>query len=456
MKITIVGAGISGLATAQAILGARPRADVTVYEAGQRTGGKVWTQSSPEGYLCEGGVNGFLDKLPQTLALCQELGLAPLLADAAAQKRFIFSRQELHRLPEKPQQFLFSRLLSIPGRLRVLYEIFAAGTEQEDESLADFATRRLGREAFEKLIDPMASGVFAGDARAMSLQSCFPRIHEVEAHYGSLIRGLIKLQHQARREGRKDLPGAGPGGRLTSFAKGMSALTNRLTAVLGQRVRTASPAVGISRSGKTWTLHLQGGVNVDTQVLILAIPAYAQAQILRNCAADLAGLLGGIEYPPLSVVCLGYRAAHAGRFPEGFGFLVPSRERRTVLGTIVDSSVFPGRAPAGSVLLRSMVGGARNPGLAHLPDHRLIDRVKADLKDIAGVVSEPEFCRIFRHKKAIPQYRVGHAKRLTAITEVLLRHPGLVLTGNALRGVSLNDCVANAWKTAATLFPAAA
>lgn len=453
MKITIVGAGISGLATAQAILYKSPRADVTVYESGQRTGGKVWTQSSPEGYLCEGGVNGFLDKLPQTLTLCRELGLAPLSAHAAAQKRFIFSQQELHQLPEIPQQFLFSRLLSIPGRLRVLCEIFAAGTNQEDESLADFATRRLGREAFEKLIDPMASGVFAGDARMMSLKSCFPRIHEVETRYGGLIRGLIKLQRQARREGKKDRPGPSPGGRLTSFAEGMSALTNRLTAVLGPRVRMASPAVGISRTGRTWTVHLHGAVNVDTEVLILAIPAYAQAQILRDCAADLAGLLGAIEYPPLSVVCLGYRDALAGRFPEGFGFLVPSRERRTILGTIVDSSVFPGRAPAGSVLLRSMVGGARNPALAHLPDQRLIDQVKADLKDISGLVAEPDFCRIFRHEKAIPQYRVGHANRLTAIDEVLLRHPGLVLTGNALRGVSLNDCIANAWKTAAALFP---
>jgi len=441
------------MATAQAVLARRPDAEIIIFEADQRVGGKVWTEISPEGYLCEGGVNGFLDKIPRTLELCDEVGVEPVPADASAQKRYVFSHGELHKLPEKPPEFLTSRLLSVRGRLRVLYEIFAGGTDNPDETLAEFGTRRLGREAFERLIDPMASGVFAGDARNMSVRSCFPRIQEVEAEYGSLIRGLIKLQMKARKEGRKDTPGPGPGGRLTSFSNGMSALTDTLASKLGSRIHPSSPVAGISRNNGLYTLHMADGTNEETDVLILAVPAFAQASILKEYEPELAGLLSGIEYPALSVVCLGYREDHIAPYLEGFGFLVPSGEQRSILGTIVDSNVFPGRAPDGHALFRTMVGGARAPQLARLPDDQLLDRVRADLKDITGLAAEPEFARIFRHERAIPQYVVGHAARLEAIDQVLNRHPGLVLTGNAFRGVSLNDCVVNAWKTAESLIP---
>ena len=155
----------------------------------------------------------------------------------------------------------------------------------------------------------------------------------------------------------------------------------------------------------------------------------------------------------MSVVCLGYAEQPNVRYPEGFGFLVPSGERRSILGTIVDSNVFPGRAPERCVLLRTMVGGHRAPEFAELPDEQLVARVLSDLKDISGLSAEPVFIRIFRHGKAIPQYLVGHARRLEAIEELLRRHPGLIMTGNAFRGVSLNDCVLNAWKTAESLIP---
>ena len=453
MKISIVGAGISGLATAQAILSRNPQAEIEIYEADRRVGGKVWTEISPEGYICEGGVNGFLDKIPRTLELCGEVGLAPVRANAAAQKRYVFSEQELHKLPEKPPEFLKSRLLSVPGRLRVLYEMVAGGTDLEDETLAEFGTRRLGREAFEKLIDPMASGVFAGNADKLSLKSCFPRIHEVESEYGSLIRGLIKLQRKARRSGAKNTPSAGPGGTLTSFDGGMSEMTDTLAEKLGSRIHCQSPVASVSRNGAAYTLHMADGPDQECEVLILAVPAYVQSRILRDYEPALVALLDGIKYPALSVVCFGYREASIGQYLDGFGFLIPSREQRTILGTIVDSNVFPGRAPEGSVLFRSMVGGARTPQYAELPDGQLTDRVRSDLKDITGLSAEPEFTRIFRHEKAIPQYNTGHAARLRAIEEILGRHSGLVLTGNAFRGVSLNDCVVNAWKTAEALVP---
>jgi oxygen-dependent protoporphyrinogen oxidase len=453
VKVGIVGAGISGLATAQAILARDPAAEVMIFESGDRPGGKVETETMPEGYLCEWGVNAFLDKSPRTLELCAEVGLSPLRGDESAKKRYVYSEGELHKLPEKPPQFLKSRLLSWPGRLRVLGEVFTGPGGKDDETLAEFGTRHLGREAFEKLIDPMASGVFAGDATRMSLKSCFPRIHEVESEYGSLIRGLIKLQKEARRSGRKDSPGPGPGGMLTSFAAGMSELTDTLAGQLGRRLRLATPVVGVSSGQGRYGLHLAAGPTEEFDSVVLAAPAHAQAPMLQDLSDAIAGQIGAIPYPALAVVCMGFDRERMGPGLDGFGFLIPSRERRDILGTVVDSNVFPNRAPAGKVLLRTMVGGARQPQLAELPDDQLLDRVLADLKDIMGLACDPEFVSIYRHQRAIPQYLVGHAERLRIIDAELRKFPGLSLTGNAFRGVSLNDCVLNAKKTAQSLLP---
>jgi len=428
-----------------------PNAEVLVFESAARTGGKVMSEMTPQGYLCEWGVNAFLDKSPRTLELCREIGLKPVSANVAAKKRYVFSERRLHQLPESPPQFLTSKLLSVPGRLRVMSEVFSRKTDKADETLAEFGTRHLGSEAFEKLIDPMASGVFAGDARTMSLKSCFPRIHEVESEYGSLIRGLIRLQREARRAGRKDTPGPGPGGLLTSFSGGMSVLTDALTAGLGSRVRVNMPVRGISYSGGLYTLHMEDGSSEEFDSLVLAAPAHAQANILDDLAPVIAETLREIPYPPVAVVCLGYSEEKAGHCLDGFGFLIPSRENRGILGTVVDSNVFPGRAPDGSVLFRAMVGGARSPQLAELADEQLLDRVLSDFKDIMGLDAEPDFFSIYHHDKAIPQYLVGHEGRLEAIDRELEGFPGLVLTGNAFRGVSLNDCVLNADRTAQSL-----
>jgi len=453
VKAAIVGAGISGLATAQALLARQPGAHVTIFEAGNRAGGKVETETVPAGYICEWGVNAFLDKSPRTLELCAEIGLTPLRGDESAKKRYVYSEGELHKLPEKPPQFLKSRLLSWPGRLRVLGEVFTGPGGKDDETLAEFGTRHLGREAFEKLIDPMASGVFAGDATRMSLKSCFPRIHEVESQYGSLIRGLIKLQKEARRSGKKDTPGPGPGGMLTSFAGGMSELTDTVAGLLGERLRLASPVAGVDYANGRYSVYFAGGESEEFDTVILAAPAHAQAPMLRELAPVVADQIAGIPYPALAVVCLGFDRARMGPGLEGFGFLVPSRERRDILGTVVDSNVFPNRAPEGKVLLRTMIGGARSPQLAELPDDQLLDRILANLKDIMGIANAPEFVSVYRHQQAIPQYLVGHAERLRIIDEELQKFPGLVLTGNAFRGVSLNDCVLNAMKTAQSLLP---
>jgi oxygen-dependent protoporphyrinogen oxidase len=430
MKTVIVGAGISGLSTAYALLGKQPDLELVVLEASDHVGGKVWSDKSEEGFLCESGVNAFLDNKPKTLLLSQELGLSPVTSFDASRHRFVFSENHLHELPATPPAFLTSNLLSVPGRLRVMMETLVPRGNNPDESLAEFATRRLGREAFEKLIDPMASGVFAGDATQLSLESCFPRIHEVEAEYHSLILGLIKLQIKARIEGAKNKPTAGPGGELTSFTQGMSALPLALANKLGDR------------------LHLS---TVESERVVLASPAHAQARILKNLAPDIAGELKSVPYPSLSICCLGYKRDRIKHGLNGFGFLVPSRERRNILGTLWDTSIFPERAPEGYVLLRSMIGGARNSELALLPEEKMVDLVRNDLKDVMGIDAVPDFVRVYKHEQAIPQYVVGHRQRLETINQLLVNHPNLILTGNAYKGVSLNDCVANAYALADTL-----
>jgi oxygen-dependent protoporphyrinogen oxidase len=454
LKTVIVGAGISGLATAHALLAGRPASEVLVLEAGERTGGKVWTEHTPEGYACEWGVNGFLDNKPKTLELATALKLTAVPGDASAKRRYVYRHGRLHQLPESPPAFLTSKLMSLPGRLRVLLEPFVPRGRVEDETLADFARRRLGAEARDALIDPMASGVFAGNSSRMSLKSCFPRIHEIESEFGSLIRGMIRLQIRAKKEGKGKGPGPGPGGQLTSFGQGMSEMTDALTVLLGDRVRTSAPVAAVTRSGSRYQVHLAGGGEEEADRVVMASPAYAQAAMLRELAPGISGLLDEIEYPPVAVICLGYDAERLGDYLDGFGFLVPSTEQRGVLGVVVDSNVFPNRAPEGKVLFRAMVGGARTPEKARLPEEQLFDLVRADMREIMGVDLEPEFAKLYQHQRAIPQYPVGHQQRLAAIDSALAEHPGLLLTGNAFRGVSLNDCVENAWRTAARIVPA--
>ncbi len=448
-RIVIVGGGISGLSLAYLLQREKPSADIVLLEAEERPGGKIWTDSA-EGFLCESGVNGFLDNKPKTLGLCGELSVTPLRSNDAARKRFIFSGGRLHSLPESPPAFFRSNLLSVWGRIRIIYELFAPKGTQDDESLAEFGKRRLGKEAYEKLIDPMASGIYAGDPEALSLRSCFPRIRQLEAEHGSLIRALITLQMKARKEGKTG-PGPGPGGVLTSFPGGMETLILALKGVLGNRVRPRSRVTSLVREGVRYAVTMEDGTVIESDAVVIATPAYASSEILREFDASLSQILAEIPYPPVSVVCMGYRKERIGRELDGFGFLIPFREGRKILGTLWDSSIFPHRAPEGFVLLRTMVGGARASGLATKDKDALVEIVAGELKEIMGIGVQPDFTRVYVHDKAIPQYTIGHSDRIESMERLLAKHPGLSLTGNAYRGISVNDCIENSYRLAGEL-----
>jgi oxygen-dependent protoporphyrinogen oxidase len=290
----------------------------------------------------------------------------------------------------------------------------------------------------------MSSGIFAGDPYKMSIRHCFPRIKELEQQYGSLIKAMIKLKKQRKKSGGEDV-GPAPGGNLTSFYQGAQMLTDTLSERIGGRLKLGISVQGLEREGSIYKIYTtQGEFSADR--VILATPAHVSAEILRSLDAQLSRVLSEIPYAPVSVVCFGYKRDKVEHSLQGFGFLVPMREGKSILGTLWDSSIFPNRAQEGSILLRSMVGGAQSPARAMLDDSALTRTVFDDLKPIVSLKADPEMVRIYRWEEAIPQYEIGHGEKLSKIDERLILHPGLYLTGNAYRGIGINDCVENSYR----------
>lgn len=481
-RIVVVGGGIAGLATAYELRERAARVagglDVRLVEAAPRLGGNLRTERDG-GFRVEWGPNGFLDNVPETLDLVRRLGLAGELcrSDAAAARRFLFRNGRLHLLPSGPGSFLTCPVLSLRGRLRVLAEPFAARHPGGDETVYEFARRRLGAEAAQVLVGAMVSGVFAGDARQLSLASCFPKMAEMEAEHGGLVKAMLAKQ-RARGAARRQLarlrergqdapamerPGGpvGPGGRLTSFRGGIQTFTDALAAALGPAVESGRTLERLERidgreaSTRRWRLAFAGGELLEANEVVLALPAAQAAPLVAPLDQVLAATLSAIPSAGLAVVALAYDAPtfHAralGRGagpPEGFGFLVPRGEGPRILGALWDSSVFPGeRAPAGKVLLRVMIGGALDPEAVGLPEDELLRIARADLARTMGLetAAAPERQWIFRHRVGISQYTVGHAARLAAIARRLAPLSGLHVAGQSYFGVSINGCCAQA------------
>jgi len=380
--------------------------------------------------------------------LVKDLGMEDTLlpSDEASARRFIYSRGKLHELKASPVSFFGSNLLSIQGRFRIIGELFARQTPPgQDTSLAEFARRRLGPEALERMLDPMVSGIFAGDPERMSLRACFPRIAELEETHGGLIRALMKIAAQrkrAKRDGQEIAASSGPsgpGGVLTSFKEGISALTERLSSEFAGHVHTAKDVSSIVRKGNEWIVRTPSE-QFAADAVILAVPADSAARMLEESAHPSAQAIEQIPYSPMAVVGLGFDISDLGKPPHGFGYLIPSIEKRQILGALWTSSIFPGyRSPENRVLIRVMVGGARDHTTPFLDDAQLVQTVRSELTATMGLNAEPVFTTIFRWERAIPLYTVGHLDRVEAAEAALPR--GLVLAGNAFRGVGINDCV---------------
>jgi oxygen-dependent protoporphyrinogen oxidase len=443
--IAIVGGGIAGLATAHALVTgpAARRVRVTVVERAARAGGNIGTEVI-DGFVCEWGPNGFLDNVPATLDLVKALGLEAELepSAASARRRYIYRHGRLHALPVGVVDFLRSDLLSWPAKLRLAVEPFATSRPEVDETIHAFAARRIGREAADVLIDAMVSGIFGGDSRALSLRACFPKMFDMETAHGGLFRAMLARR---RRHPRRNGEAIGePLGRLTSFRGGSATLVAALAARLGAVVRCGVGVQAVSSHGGHYRLHLESGECLDADAVVLSAGAPATSRMVRDLDATLADVLAEIPTAPMVVVALGYEASRLPRPLDGFGFLVPRGEGLRTLGVLWDSSVYPGRAPHGQVLLRAMVGGATDPRILDLDDETLVAGVRADLQTTMGIDVPPHLVHVFRHPLGIPQYTVGHLERLARAERCLQSWPGLVLAGNAYRGVSINSCIAEA------------
>ncbi|HSW64840.1 MAG TPA: protoporphyrinogen oxidase [Dissulfurispiraceae bacterium] len=446
-RIAIAGGGISGLSLAYALLDKNPALDVTVYEADTRPGGKIYTERV-DSYLCEAGVNGFLDNKPATLELAKKLGLPPIKSNDNARKRYIYFDGDLRMIPTDPAKFFLSNFLTLGGRLRMMSEYFIAKKIYDDESLKDFAVRRVGTEFYEKLLDPMASGIYAGDPEKMSIRSCFGKVYDLEQKYGGLIKGFMAVAKEKKEAGGGGQVEAGPGGTLMSFEHGMYSLIQQLSTFLGQRLVTGKRLIETERAAHGYTLHFADGSQSDSDYVVITAPAHDMATAVKGIDSGIAMQLRDIPYPALSVVAFGYRKEQLTRDLNLFGFLIPAREKRQILGTLFDTSIFPNRAPQDRVLLRVMIGGARAEERAMLPDDKLIDTAISELAAIADVKADPELIKVYRWKQAIPQYHVNHHKRIETIETALIRHKGLYLGGNAFRGVAVNDCIGNGYRLA--------
>ena len=451
MRLVVVGGGITGLAAAHHALElARERRialELTLVEARERLGGTIATERAG-GFLIEAGPDSFLSEKPWALALCRRLGLEDRLArtDDRYRKVFVWHAGRLHPLPDgwellaptRLAPFLSSRLFSWPGKLRMAFDLVLPRGIADDESLGAFVRRRLGREALERVAQPLVAGIYTADPDDLSLTATMPRFAELEKQERSIILGLRRARRRARETGVS-------GARWSLFVtlkEGMeelvAALATRLqpgTVLLKQRV------AGVERRGDRWRVATAEGADLDADRVIVATESHAAARMLRYVDPTLATLLAEIPYASSATVTLGYRRADVAHPLDGFGFVVPHAQKRALLACTFSSVKYAGRAPEGDVLLRAFVGGALNEAVLELDDAPLVMRARAELREALGITAAPALARVFRWPKAMPQYHVGHLARVETIERRAGALPGLDLAGGAYRGVGIADCV---------------
>jgi oxygen-dependent protoporphyrinogen oxidase len=461
-QVVIVGAGISGLATAYRLQQSCPAVAITVLEGSQRPGGTIWTERH-DGFQVEIGPNGFLDNKPFTLRLCEDLGLGDRLvpaSEASGRNRYLLWNEKLEPLPRSLATFLTTPLLSWRGKVRLLAErwirphsspspLGKEGGVGEDESVDAFVRRRAGPETAEVLADALVTGIYAGDPRLLSLPACFPRLAAYERECGSVIRGLVQEARRRRKDSAKN-PEKSSNPRMWSFPEGLGLLIETLRDRLGSSLICGAKVGRLERTSdpslSSWIVHGEGQWPADA--VILACPAYQQAAVLEHLDSDLAKRIESIAYNRLAVVALGYCRVDVPGNLDGFGFIAPQRMKRDILGVQWCSSIYPQRAPDDMVLLRAMCGGWNRPDIVSWDDDRLLQAARAELQLSMRITAEPVFHSIVRWDRAIPQYRLGHLELVARIEDRAERYPGLFLTGNAYHGVSLNECTEQAEKVA--------
>lgn len=440
LDVLVVGAGLSGLATAW-YLHADGHA-VLVCEAEARGGGTI-TSRPVEGFLCEGGPNGF-QKTPALGALIAELGLEERLRTADVRlPRYIWWEGRLRSVPLTAGQLLFSDLLSWVGKARLVYELTVPRlTEAREETIAEFVYRRFGEEVLNRLVEPFVSGNYAGDVGQLSVEATLGDLVTFERTSGSVLREVL-----VHRSGTS-------ASSLCTFEAGLEELPEALARRLGGRVWTECPLVRLEQTAEGWlaVVRRQGDEMVLTaRSVLLSVPAHAAAQIVGSFDSELSRSLNSIYYPPVAVVSLGYPTTQLPQPLEGFGHLIPRSQALRTLGGIWNCSLFPRRAPAGWRQYTCFVGGTTDMASANLDDDELVGLVHRDLQTVLGIQGTHRLLRLTRWPRAIPQYALGHAAKQVRIEALLDRWPGLFLAGSYFGGISIEAGIARATARCAAL-----
>lgn len=465
MNVTIIGGGIAGLATAHSLLKHADSANLpvscTLLESTQYFGGKIRTELIDD-FIIEGGPDSFLSYKPWGVGLCRELGLGDRLMGTNTQhhRTYVLYNGRLREFPEglvtlAPSQALplfMSPLLSMAGKFRLVMDLFVAKPPANgaDESLASFFRRRFGAEVFERLIEPLMTGIYAGDAEQLSLKATFPRFLEFEQQYGSIIKGMLA----SRRQRMKASPGTSA--KLTTFVTLRGGLVEMVRALVASlesvgkekmflRNGVTVTALTQSASGKRpkYDVKLDTGESLFSDAVVLATPAYTAADLFMSLDPVVAEQLRAIPYTSTATVSLAYSAASLSNAHslKGFGFVVPRVENRPLVASTWTSTKWAHRSPSDHSLIRCYLGGVGREDVVFRDDQDIVHLVRDELRDILGITADPVLSRVYRWTNAIPQYLVGHLDRLVEIEERLMQHPGLCVTGSAYRGVGLPDCI---------------
>jgi protoporphyrinogen/coproporphyrinogen III oxidase len=458
--VIVIGGGIAGLSTAytlqeQARLARMPLA-CTLIEAQERLGGVILTERVDD-FVIEAGPDSLLTQKPWGLDLCRTLGIGDRLIGTNDRQRkiYILWGGRLHPLPEglvliTPTRFvpvLRSRLLSWSGKIRMGLEYFLPPRPSNgDESLAGFVRRRLGREALDKIADPLLSGIYTGSSDDMSLLATFPRLRELECVHGGLIRGALAQRRALRQasstNSHRPTPlFMAPQGGMVEIVEALSSHLDQVVLRLGQTVQRVTPHGDGASAAQGYVVHLDGATALQADAVVFATPAPITASMVDGFHPKLAMALRTIPYVSSATVSFAYRRGDVSHPLDGFGFLVGKRESRRIMAATWTSTKFSHRAPADGVLIRSFVGGPGREELVRLDDAALIQLVCEELGAILGITATPLLARVYRWERANPQYFVGHLERVDAMEQLLASYPGLCLTGSAYRGVGVPDCI---------------
>ena len=450
----VIGAGISGLVCAYRLksLGI----DVLLIERSNRVGGVIQSENI-DGFLIERGPNSS-QGTEELVALVEELGITGELVEGDPKApAYVYFNGRLHPVPSRAGAFIKSGLLSFGGKLRIFKEPFVPVRRlASEESVAAFARRRIGREAAERILAPFISGIYAGDADQISVQAAFPRLANLETGYGGLFRGAFAKAREARAQkaaGAVPDKAAPTRRRLCSFQSGMGFLPKTLASKMGEDLLTGCVGLRVERAPNSMEFEVEfergdSRHQLISERLIIATPANVASSLVASLSTEISGLLGEIEYPPLSIVSLAYDASTITTALDGFGFLVPPSEGMNILGCVWNSSLFKDRAPKGMALMTAFIGGARNPAAAQAADAEVVSTIHRELHRVLGISSDPRVVAITRYERSIPQYNLGHFARVERIERLLGEHIGLSLIGNYLHGVSTGDCIKEADRVA--------